>query len=275
MKVEIDKNKVVHSYVDWYEVVQKYKSLFAGDEIMESSHGKQWQKTLKEGYEQSFYGASSDEMLERLKKGYPFPVSKLGNMPVVTYDRPRSRYTDDAEGEFDYDMFINGETDCFLSKPKRQSVGGIRMKVQIGFVARTPDRVITEYFAWVGKVIQAIQARGYDIELSVFNQNNKLYPNYRGSYQNIRISKFGEKIMPKDWSALFSPGGHRHYMFLIYQWTGEQEDIAYSAGLGSSEGKGWELEWDRKERMLTIHVNSMAREFPAEHMTEQLENWND
>jgi hypothetical protein len=277
MKVTVDDNTVVHAYVDWAEMVKKYTGVFTGGEGMKSRKGKEWALTLKHNHEGSFYGASAEQMIERIAKGYSFPKVELINMPVVSYDRPRPRFTDDPEGEFDNDMFISGETEYFLSKPKRRSVGGIRMKVQIGFTGMVNDRTINEYFTWVGQTIQAIQARGYDLELSVFNHNEKLYhpSGYKDSFQNIRISKFGERIIPHDWSALFSPGGHRHFMFMFYMWAGEQENMAYANDLGASMGKGWRLEWNKDQRALTVHVDSRSNQFPAGKMTKELEDWKD
>ena len=275
MKVEI-KDKYVHAYIDWHELVNKYKDIFVKDKSFEyGRYASKWVKDLKNGNDPRFYGSDAKEMIERINKGYSFPDVHINTLPIVSYDRPRPRYTDDAEGEFDWDMFANGEVDCFLSKPKKESMGGIRMKVQIGFVARVQDRTITQYFKWVGQTLQAIQARGYDLELSIFNRNDTLYPQYHGSYQNIRISKFGEKIITKDWSALFSPGGHRHFMFMFYMWAAEQEKLSYAHHLGGSRGKGWKLEWEPDQRQLTIHVDSAAREFPSEQLTRELGEWDD
>lgn len=275
MKIEIEKRegysrRNVDVHVDWAELTTLYRKLSSRPPvkgvILTEYINRRWE-------EEEWVGARTSQMLDRLSNGYLFHGDiDVSRLPAVAYDRPRPRYTDDSEGEFDYDLYINGETEHFLTKPKRTSHGGIRLKIAYNFATKVNQRIIAEYTKWLGAVIQNLQARGYDLEIEVFSKLTNTYRETAKCHHSIRVSKFGERVMPHDWSALFSPGGYRHFMFLAYMWPQEiHKDLKVVRGMGHTIPSKWDIQWDEKERAITIEIDSRTKVFPLADMTKKFE----
>jgi hypothetical protein len=274
MKFIKDKHNNTQTYLDWYEIVGIYndiaqnptKKRFKGRVLRD--HISSWQEG---GY---FYDAKMSDMVDRIRNGYEFDHRAApASLPNVEYDRPRMRYTDDPEGEYSHDLYITGETEHFLTKPKRKSVGGLRLRIQFNFSCGIGKDMIAEYTQWVGTVIQSLQARGYDLEIELYSEANGVYTNTRKDGHYIRVSKFGERVMPHSWSAAFSPGGFRHFMFLAYMWPEESEPVTACGSLGMPLGRKYDITWEPKERIINIETNSHSENFPIDDMTKRFESW--
>lgn len=275
--------------IDWHELKNRYLAWYedGGDRLVSSPMLKEFLvpsgRKRREGENWrtggSFYGPSMEEMAPRLRQGYEFDSTIAPQkLPDVAYDRPRPRYTDDSEGEFNYDLYYQGETEYFLNKPKRKSVGGIRIRAEYVFAAGVSHQMITEYAQWLGTVIQSLQARGFDLEIELFSRVESCYRKAGKPWSSedrhyIRVSRFGERIMPWDWSALFSPGGYRHFMFATMMLPAEETELNVAEGLGHTLAGAWDIKWHPRERVIEITNDSRGYTFPAEDMTKRFESW--
>jgi hypothetical protein len=275
--MEIKRNgQEVSIYYDWMEITSIYRKLAENPGIAKterlrefSNRGGRWDE------DSAWFGANRQEMLGWLENGYEFE-NKVDpdSLPSVAYDRPRARYTDDPEGEFSYDLYIQGETEHFLTKPKRRMMGGIRLNCQYDFNSNVGSKVIAEYGQWIGSVIQNLQAKGFDVEVNLYTYVKNAYSNFPVSKTYVNLSKFGERVMPFDWSSAFSPGGFRHLFFLAYIWPDEMaKDLNINQGLGQAIGKKWDIEWEPKAREIRITNNCDASSFPMKDMTKRFESW--
>lgn len=258
----------------WSEITQAYQSLVAGE-----LKGKEETNRLKEEWETNkneFYGGTSEEMLDILINGYPFDnLSDEISLPVSTYERPRRRYTDDSEGEFNYDLYANGETEFYLQEIRRPHRGGISLLVQYDFAANVTPENIASYGRWVGAVIQHLQARGYDLEIKVFCLGSYAYEQVDGVTEtHIQLSKFGEQVLKRDWSALFSPCGYRHlgFMSLVLPEVLAPNDWTCSRGLGGPVSVPNAVTWkeDTREVRITCDPNAQTN-LSVEQMTKDIE----
>lgn len=222
----------------------------------------------------SFYTIGSEEMVKRLDQGYTYKgeIDTVG-LPSVEYERPRWTYSENPEGDFDYDLYIMGEAEYFRNRPKRLSLGGISLWVEYDFSGGVSEKTIAKYGEFVGRVIENLQKRGHDIEISLILKSRHTYTDKKSKSDTFEIllSKFGEKVMAHDWSAIFSPGGFRHFMFLSLMMGGRQDGRKLTSGLGAPAGNAWKVDWDAKLRRIHIGVNCHDSNFPAEDMTAQFE----
>ena len=166
-----------------------------------------------------FWGVSHTEMVDYIRNGYEFPTSvDPSAIPMVEYEREHSVLNDDPLGEFQYDLYIAGDTDYYRNRPLKKNRAGIRLLLGFGWRAGTPARVIGDYGAWVGALIKALQAKGHDLEVCVYTRGDRRYisGSTPTSEHYVWLSKFGERIMPSTYSALFTPGAYRHFFFYYY-----------------------------------------------------------
>lgn len=264
-------------YCDWYEITSTFRKIVEDGWRFESSKANEVLASWN--YESGFIGCTPDEMLKRLHDGYDFdPSTAPSSLPYVESYRKRPRYTDDPEGDYDYDLYINGETEYFLTKPKRESLIGLRLKIHYDFNCNVKVKFIAEYGQWIGSVVESLQKRGYDLEIMVMQSARNTYTNFNGSDQQmVRVSKFGERVMPRDWSALFSPGGYRMLLWLAMFLGADESGQKLSGGLGKAQGKRFDITWEPKAREIEFHVNSttVPSKYPAEDMTKKFESWTD
>jgi hypothetical protein len=275
----LNKNNDVHITFDWAELTNLYRQVVANPSLAKHIGLKQlvgpngqWET------EKQWVGSTSQEMLKWLDNGYEFE-SKVDpdSLPAVAYDRPRMRYTDDPEGEFNYDLYVQGETEHFLTKPKRKMLGGIRINFRYDFSAGVASKTITDYGQWIGSVIQNLQAKGYDLEISIYNQREEMYPSkpdIEYAFYYVKVSKFGERVMPFDWSSAFAPGGFRHLLFLANTWPDNvYPDLVCERNLGRPTLDKWDITWNPTEREIHITCNPRGGGFPMEDMTKRFESW--
>ncbi len=233
----------------WYELREKYLSL---TDKFERSRTY----CIEEGI---WSGASYEDACKWIKQGYDLEShSSHMSVPSMTVDKPRWIYSDDSEGEFNYDLYAMGETEYFLSRTPRPQRAGIKVNIGYGFRADTPASTIADYGKWVGEVLFNIIAQGFDVEVNIESRNNEKLTVL------IQVSRFGEQMMMNEWSAFFSPAGHRHFVFMARRMAGRK--------IGGSIHRGWTVKWDEKERILSFDCNSMEHgSFPIESMTDQYE----
>lgn len=276
MKIKIE-NTSVYATADWAEIVKLYRLYLNGLKEPEGKPFRRQIKQWKDGEETWFNGNTGEEMLTFLDRGYELEASiDPATLPMVTSQHKRARYTDDPEGEYSHDLYNLGEVDYFLTNPKRESLIGLRLNIEYDFNAIVDKKVVSDYAQWIGSVINALQKRGYDLEINLRCESENSYVGLNGHGQfNILVSKFGERVMPFDWSALFAPGGFRHFFFMmIYQGQEEHPLLTATSGLGRAASHDFDINWNPKLREIDITTNGRAaKSFPAEAMTKKFESW--
>lgn len=259
------------------EIVEKYTEIQKGDYVPTgnklSTLPSRWES------ETSFFSVTMKQMVDTIRKGYDFPKDVMSHIPASTSrQRRRMRYTEDTEGEFDYDLYENGDTNCYLNRPSRQAMIGIKFKLHFSFSAMVRNHVIDEYGAWIGAVLDYLQSSGYDVELSVIGDARGMYPDsgVGQTRHQVILSEFGRMAMPKDWASFFSPGGYRHFMFFTYAYTGEANgwDTSMSLGTPNQKRNTWDIDWNPETRTIEVSCHGQARAFPIDEMLDKVKALN-
>lgn len=268
-----DKESCVHTLSSWSEISTVYQRVMNGELTLKDRNAESSLEGMREGI--NFFTVDSEVMQERLRNGYNFEHTIPPHLlPTVTYDRPRPRYTDDPEGEFNNDLYEMGETEHFLVRRKRKSVGGLRLSFDYEFNSSVDGQVIGEYGQWIGSIIESLQSRGFDLEINLYGNDKRTFIGWDRNISRIRLSRFGERVMPHDWSVLFSPGGYRHFGFMRILMTPMFDPtLKVTEGLGQATGKKWDIHWDAQNREILFEVNANSSQFPAEEMTERFNSW--
>jgi hypothetical protein len=218
-------------------------------------------------------GATDAEVREWIRRGYDLPTlpDDVPRPAADLSEKPRWRRSDDPEGEFQYDDFLNGEPEYYLARDRVGPKPGINVEVGFSFACNVSVDVPVAYGEWVGSALRAIQAQGYDVALSMVN---RVTGNFQGRYDqedetHIVCSTFGQTKLAVDWSILWSPAGFRHLMFLAKCLPDFRESVeSVSTGLGLPQNPGWGVEWAGDTRTLRFTVGEGR--FPAHDMTAKL-----
>lgn len=258
--------------LDWAGVTDKLQQLDLGTGKGIVDLASDWSKTTDKPTE--WYGASQDSILTRLAHGYDFPAGISGTMiPTESTGYGPAWRWNETDGDYEHEVFLGGEPACFHDRRIEQAKPGIEVNVECSFVCDTKAETVTAYGAWVGAAVAAIEAGGYDVALCLTSTVRNLYRQEEGVTNEtaIRVSRFGEPVLSRDYAALFAPGGYRHLIFAAKTIPEIEEDLRCSYGLGTViHGQGWNVSFDDESRTLEIGCSSMGAEFDAESMTQML-----
>ena len=187
-------------------------------------------------------------------------------------DRAKWQWSDDPEGEFDYDTYLLGETECYRTRRKRKHRGGVRVEVAMSFSCNIRAQVIAEYGQFVADVLGTIQGMGSDVEVSIVQSGAHMYRETLRDTTEIEIvvSRFGEQVMIREWSALFSPGGFRHLVFAGMALPERTADRHINAGWGMPQHREWSVKFEDDSRTLKISCDSRSSSFPRDRMESQM-----
>lgn len=217
-------------------------------------------------------GATIDQAREWTARGYEPPALDTGAVASLSsdVDKPRWIWSDDPEGEFDHDLYSSGEVDCYRSRTKRAQRVGINVEMGFGFHAGMKASTIADYANWVGSVLQAIQRQGFDVALSLFYEGTNTYRGGSNDRVSIQVARFGERVMFREWSALFSPAGFRHLFFAAIVVAEETDPPVKAAeGLGSPKHRKYAVTFDKATR--TLRFDNAQGPFPADQMSAEFE----
>lgn len=259
---------MIEETFDWVDLVNRYRELATSSHCNYGPAHSHQQQRINNGNE--WIGDSKKAILERLDNGFVFPEMDEELLPHALEEENRWYYTDDSsDAEYQYDLDEIGESDFYLARRQTKSKPGIRINVAFCFRSNVDAHIIGQYGAWVGAAIQALQANGYDMEITLFNVAERLINRRDTARTNIRVSKFGELKMTSDWAPMFSPGGYRHLNFLS-RCLLEDKGYDVNTGMGASKDYGYKVGWDNDTRTLTITSSSTAGSFNANLMNAQL-----
>jgi hypothetical protein len=256
----------------WSHVIERYNHYFKDKVPATTSELSDRQAEVATGRRNHWLGASVDEMLAYLSEGFEFPEMSYDLLPeTVDSEQSKWRFTDDPDGaEYQYDLDYQGELDYYLKKMPTAPKPGIRLFIDMGFHSGIGAERIGRYGAWIGSLITSLEAHGYDLEIKLYSHNRKIItkPTRDDGKFYVEVSKFGELVFFKDWSAIFAPGGYRHLNHLV-KMLPEEEGYKIHYGLGYPIVKGYAVKWDEESRELNITCGK--GEFYPEEMTGELE----
>lgn len=216
-----------------------------------------------------FTGMERAEMARILDQGYRVPGMKLKGRN--TRQRRKLRYSEEA-GEFQYDRAEIGEDLIYIDRtPRKNAQRAVKLEIELAVRADTPASVLGDYAIWLGKLITGLEGGGFQTQVDVVSRCRGLVIGSRAQFDtHIRVKSFGKRGSKRSWSALLSPGGFRHLVFCARMLGCEQAGVQCSPGMGASFGPTWDLNWDRKQRKLTVKCAATTGRFPADEMDRKL-----
>jgi hypothetical protein len=255
---------------DWAEVKETFLRSMDGtsplltEQAAHASSVESW----KSGYS-SFSGSSGDEMVEYVRDGFRSEDFAHATDTFEGADRRRIRF--DEEGELDLPLAWSGHDYPYLAWENRPVKPGMKITVEMAFLASTDSKTITEYGAWVAGVIAKLEQDGYDLAVSIVCPSQQgVYAGARTQQMECIVKREGEASDFTEWSAWFAPGAFRILGFTLRAMHCQKLGRKLSAGYGRSLNGQWGIEWNEAERHLTIKRPPHATDFPEEMMTDRL-----
>lgn len=265
------------TFIEYSTPGRKHKPLLVPSSTL-ARHIKDW----RSGQGGEWEGGTAADTRRWIERGYDFPPMPASLSPQsMDARRPKWVVSDEPDGEFDYDLYESGEPDYFRTLTNVGSKPGIRVEVVNIWVCSTNAKVLADYGRWVGSALYALQAQGYDLEIRVTAPSNGVFSggDDTGFTPAVQVSKFGEQVMARDWSVMFSPTGSRHLMFLalmlpearkLRELNDKPRRVSGSLGQGMMDSR-YDINWQPESRTLLITNQYMTpNDFPAEAMTRKL-----
>lgn len=216
-----------------------------------------------------FSNATEDQMADWLQNGYKVAGQKLTGKN--TRPRRRLRYSED-DGELQMDRVYAGDDAIYLERKPRKRQRGINLKVEVGFRATVSGATLDAYAIWLGKLITGLEGGGFQTQIDIVSRSTDLKTSNRRQRVDVqmRVKRFGERGSLRSWSALLSPGGHRHLIFCARILGCQKLGFGCNRGFGGSVHPAWDLKFDPASRTLTVCCNSVGQGFPAAEMDAKL-----
>lgn len=260
-----------HHTIDYGELKQLYIDVVAGKKICKYERNNRILDSLVGGWsgKSSFYGPSSKEVIEWLHNGYKTEGLTLD--PPIEPIRQRRRLQFAEEGELQLDLVYSGHDYPFLTWTKRMTMPGMLVNMYCNFQAGTRVDVIIAYYRFCLRSLVALENSGIDLEVQITSDSQDIFTNGNRLdtlHQHVTVKKEGENTDYLGWSAMISPGGYRHLMFLEHVIGCDRlgRTIDMGLGRGMNMHQGWKVEFDVDERKLTFRCPWHPSSFPEEEM---------
>lgn len=259
--------------IEWDDVRDTFLHIANGGSHPQAAI-RQTVRECKDGERLDFYGCKLEEMRDWLENGFVSP--ELSDASSQVKEIQQSEIIYDEEGEnVDVAAALSGDDEPFYEPEDRPLKPGIRMVVELAFLAQMPARCLAEYGAWVAAILANFEGEGIDVELDVeMPSERNLIENDPDSSNTmfVRVKRAGEIREYADYSALFSPGGFRLLGFTTRAMACQEWGVKCSVGYGISTRGAWDVLWEPQGRVLRITRESRASSFPRESMQSKLES---
>jgi hypothetical protein len=176
----------------------------------------------------------------------------------------------EEEGDVSYERLICGYDDVFLGAIQAPSLSGVKIMIDYWFAWSVPNPVIREYGGFCASLINSLMESGFDTEIDISVPMKNLTDRDDDEKQIlIRVKDFGELLDYTDFSAMFSPTGMRHLIFCAEALAAEKIGGVVSDYFASAVRDKWGFEWDENNRVIRIHRDPVATDFPGRKLTEE------
>lgn len=228
----------------------------------------------RDGRLSSWTGCTYQQMEKWVKDGYQPP-----EMPEIEDYTPfvaRRRYVSGESGdEVMAELAWSGDPTPFRNWEMRKRKPGCRIIADMSVHCSTSPKLIATYGAWLAGLIMGMEVGGYDLEVDVIYKLASLYkgiPSAQGGEKiTIRLTDVGVQSDFKEYSPMFSPGGFRMLGFYAIGMTADTLKLQTTPGLGRPGGSKWDIEFEEVSRTLTINSPNGATHFPADELSEKVQ----
>jgi hypothetical protein len=214
-------------------------------------------------------GASSNDMKTWIRSGFHVPgIENASPELIPTRQRRKLKFSED--GELQLDLALSGFDYPFLEWEKRERKPGMKIEVGMCFASSTDAPVVVAYERWVAQLISTLEEFGYDLEVNIVSPVDNSWIGNPGREKTIiRVKRENEASDFSEWSALFSPGGYRHLVFLATIMGADENGQDITTGLGTCFTTAWEVSLDGDTRVMEIGNPMTPRDFPEASMSEK------
>lgn len=171
----------------------------------------------------------------------------------------------DSEGELDYLAATNGQLDCFRYRPKTPRPNALHIIAEYQFNCGTPNSVIEEYAAFLGKLLFTAESMGGSASLVINCKVRNLCSDNEMDDIQIVVKRQGDPLDFRSFSAMFSPAGFRGLCFTAYGMAADRHGKKANSFLGSADGTN---EWTCRKEGDYVYVTcrNSDQQFPKDMM---------
>lgn len=229
----------------------------------------------------TFYGGSSETMLDYIKNGYQTGTFVGEFLPGVVRSREgtalRGRWVWDEQGsEVDVGLALSGDPNCFRSFENRPTLGGLNIVALYSFASSTDHNVIAHYGSWLARLLGTCQMAGISPSLTIDQYGTGMTTRVNLCLVRTRVKDEHDALDWRRYSCLFSPTGYRHLGFAAMTRAATQGTELFGGSLNSGLGQAvsptnqWDLHWDEATRTATVWSPTFPHEFPESTLTDKL-----
>jgi hypothetical protein len=219
-------------------------------------------------------GGTGADTLGWLRDGFRSEEFEASADLVSVSRRSRVMWSEE-DGDVDVGRLYGGYDDFYLSVAESDAKPGLKLEIDFAFAALVQPSTVRQYGAWIAGLIGSLEARGYDLEVTLIDRMTDLWENARGEqHVAMRVKRFGELSDFTSWSALFAPTGYRHVVFTALGMACDKVGKTLAAGLGTTlPNSEWGVRYDSEANVLTVMNDQRAsgeNACPTEYLTEML-----
>lgn len=238
--------------MEWHDVRAKYLECVAeGAYKGQPNFTGPMDWKINEGW----YGGSIEESVGWVNNGFFSPLFSTYSIPTTPRRRNRCVWSED-EGDVDIGRLLSGADDYYLTKGEREVKPGLSININMSFNCMVDAETTAEYGAWCASLIGALEANGHDLEVTIDSRSDGLWSNSGNQTTRIIVKRSNTLSDFTSWSALFSPTGHRHLMFVALVKTAEQNGKKVAPHLGHPKGNGFQV--TRQGHIISIDCSSFG-----------------
>jgi hypothetical protein len=201
-------------------------------------------------------------------------LNQASRIPAALQRRPR---WNEEDGDIDVGRLAAGWDDFYLGTSDVIAKPGIKIRFEYAFAAGVNNTTISEYGAWIMKLIAGMESMGFDMAIDAWILLDDLMRDEYGVRTNVllRVKNPGEATDLLRFSALFSPIGYRIIGFCAKALAADQIGKKVQNYFGMTlAGRNWGLEYDKDQGIVTITAAQRGgyqygSRFPAEELTQK------
>lgn len=215
-------------------------------------------------------GCTGAQINDRLQNGYHVD----GDAPDLTMGQadltiPSVELVEE-DGDLLIDAALNGD-DLYMARWEDfEAKRGLTIRADIAFHCGVQNEVMTPYFEWLLRIVDAAERRGIAPDLELTIQIADCFGDGATHQIIIPLVKGGEVIDAVAWRAFLSPGAFRTLGFVAFGIMAQRQRQTLTAGMGYPMSSKWTA--THADDVLTIGAHGGASKFPEDQMTDAVDS---
>lgn len=216
-------------------------------------------------------GYTCVDTLRWIRKGYHLPGNEIEDTNIVPLREKRVLINSDTEGDYHHERFISGEDNFYSYMTKRDRVPAVSVDAALQFTCNVDNKTIELYGRWLLQHLVELEYSGVDSGVSISSRTRGMHSGEKDttpSRYTISVKEPNEVNDYLQWSALLSPTGFRHIMFLFYLKGADMLGKDCVSYLGYPVESKWACNYVPQWERIETDSNAHGAAFPQMQMTE-------